>query len=81
MALDETKRVATDNLVYHDTSNMKALFDDGAEPHAEDVWTLKIKPRVKEWLDENIKGTYTVTEQFFHFDTEEDAMAFKLRWT
>lgn len=79
--MDENRKVPTGNLVHFHTANIKALFDDGAEGEPEAVWNLKIDSEVKNWLDQNFMGQYTVDDKFFYFDREEDAVAFKLRWT
>ncbi len=52
---------------------------------------LKISHEANSWLDENISSSWTIafwilddginTELSFIFQSEEDAMAFKLRWS
>lgn len=43
-----------------------------------------LKPEIKEWLDENltwnIRALDDLVDVWFIFDSEEDAMAFKMMW-
>ncbi len=36
---------------------------------------------VSKWIDENVKGEIRFTHGIVYFEIEDEAMAFKLRWT
>jgi len=69
--------------VTYESKDGEELLDDlpGHKPTEDDKPSIKFKPEVKEWLEENLTGqVYATTMAVMYFEKEDDAVHFKVRW-
>ena len=57
---------------------------DGTGRRNEPAWTLALAIQVERWLDamvaSGVVGKFSCDNFIYHFEREEDALLFKLRW-
>lgn len=63
-----------------DESNLNKILIGSEINEASMQEIVIIKREIQNWLDENLKGKYSLSKSFIQFELEEDAVFFKTVW-